>query len=87
MSVIIHVLIALSSVVYVGYVYLHPSRRQFYSSYFLVGATLVTGTGLVVSSPSHMVSACFTGIVYLGFVSAGLVLAHKKLVHNKSLEN
>ena len=84
MPIVIHVLIALSSIVYSGYVYLHPTKARFNISYALVAATLVTGTGLVVANPSHMVSACFTGIVYLVFMTVGSVSAHKKFVRNEN---
>lgn len=76
---IIHIIIALTSILYTGFVFLNPSKYKFYISYGFVAATLATGTYLVIMMPSHLVSACFTGIVYLSFVTAGLVAAHKKL--------
>jgi len=84
MPIFLHVLIALSSIVYTGYVYLYPTKKRFNISYAFVAATLITGTGLVIANPSHMVSACFTGIVYLAFITVGLVTAHKKFVKNEN---
>jgi len=86
MARILHVIIALVSIVYTGYTLLHPSKAKLNISYGLVGLTLLTGTGLVIANPSHMVSACFTGIVYLSFMALGLVTAHKKFVKNENIE-
>ena len=85
MAIIFHVLIALGSIVYTGFTFLRPNRAKLNISYALVGATLVTGTGLVIANPSHMVSACFTGIIYLAFMTLGLVSVHKKLAKSESL--
>ena len=79
MVLILHILIAMSSIGYTGYVLFRPSKNKFYAAYALVGATLVTGTYLVILKSAHLVSACMTGIVYLGFTTAGLVIAHKRL--------
>lgn len=87
MAILLHVLIALSSIVYTGYVYLNPTKSRFYTSYILVGITLATGTGLVLAAPSHMMSACMTGIVYLGFITLGLVFAHRKLARSENRSN
>lgn len=81
---ILHILIALSSIVFTGFTFINPSKTKFKTSYTLVAVTLATGTYLVILAPSHMVSACFTGIVYLAFVTAGLVSAHKKFAKEVS---
>ncbi len=82
--VIIHVLIAISSIAYTGYTFLFPTKTKFKISYAFVAATLTTGTYLVMMKPAHMVSACMTGIVYLAFVTVGLVAAHQRLVASES---
>jgi hypothetical protein len=83
---LIHIIIALSSIGYTGLVFLKPSNNKFYIAYSFVAATLATGTYLVIASPAHMVSACITGIIYLAFVTAGLVSAHKKLASQEVIE-
>jgi hypothetical protein len=80
MMLIPHIIIALSSILYTGYVFVKPSKNKFYVSYSLIAATLATGTYLVIMMPAHLVSACFTGIAYLAFVTAGIVAAHKRYV-------
>lgn len=78
MIVLLHVLIALSSVAYTTYLYFRPTKRKFYAAYGLIGATLASGTYLVISTHSPLLSSCVTGLVYLGIVSAGVFAASQK---------
>lgn len=77
--IILHILIAFSSLVFTGYMFLQPSAKKLHISYSLVGLTVLTGTILVITMPSHMVSACFAGLTYLGLVSVGIVSTRHKL--------
>lgn len=85
MILIFHIFIALFSVFYTGFVYLFPSKRKLNASYITVALTIISGTYLVLVNMSHMVSACITGLIYLGIVGSGLVAAKRKLatVDNK----
>lgn len=76
---LIHVIIAVSSIGFTGYTFLSPSKAKLLTSYIWVGLTLATGSYLVIVTPSHLVSACFTGLIYLGFVMSGIVAIHIKL--------
>ena len=79
MIVLVHVIIALSSMVYTTYLYFRPSRRRIYGAYGLIGATLASGTYLVISTHSPLLPSCMSGLIYLGIVSFGVVLASRKL--------
>lgn len=74
-----HIIVALTSVVYTGYVFISPSKFKLNIAYVLVGATLASGTYLVLVNLSHLVSACVTGLIYLGFVLPAIVWARSKL--------
>lgn len=78
MIVLLHVLIALSSVAWTTYLNFAPSRRKFYAAYGLIGATLASGTYLVISTHSPLLSSCVTGLVYLGIVLSGVFVAARK---------
>ncbi|HET7059702.1 MAG TPA: hypothetical protein VFH99_00050 [Candidatus Saccharimonadales bacterium] len=78
MIVLLHVLIALSSVAWTTHLYFSPTRRKFYAAYGFIGATLASGTYLVISTHSPLLSSCVTGLVYLGVVSSGVFAAHRK---------
>jgi hypothetical protein len=68
-----HILIALSSLVYTTYVFFSPSEAKLKVSYGFVAATIGSGTLLVISMPSHLVSACYSGLSYLGIVLIGIL--------------
>jgi len=78
MIILLHVLIALSSLVFTTYLYLKPSKTKFYASYTLIGATLASGTYLVISSSAPLLSSCTTGLTYLSIVTFANLLAHRK---------
>ncbi|HEX7259881.1 MAG TPA: hypothetical protein VF272_03040 [Candidatus Saccharimonadia bacterium] len=84
MVLLIHIAIALASLLYTTYVWLAPSRPKFTVGYTLVGLTLLSGTYLTFISPAHMIQACTTGLIYIGIVSIGMVAAHGKLAHSKN---
>ncbi len=79
-------MIALTSIGFSAFAYFAPSIAKLKANYTLVGLTLASGTYLVWSTHSNMLSSCVTGLVYLTIVSTALVLAHRKLVFasNKS---
>jgi CDP-diglyceride synthetase len=76
----LHILISLSSLVVAAYTLYAPSKNALSSSYTLVILTLVSGTYLVASSPSHMAQACMSGLVYVGVVFALIATARQRLV-------
>jgi hypothetical protein len=78
MIVLLHVLIALSSIAYTTYLYFRPTKRKFYASYGLIAATLASGTYLVISTHSPLLSSCVTGLIYLGIVLTGVLAASRK---------
>ena len=74
-----HIIVALTSVVYTAYVFTRPSKHKLNIAFLLVGATLASGTYLVLVNSSNLVSACVTGLIYLGFVLPAIVSARHKL--------
>jgi hypothetical protein len=81
MFIVLHVIIALSSVAYTTYLLVAPTKLKFYVTYGLVGLTLISGTYLVVSRPAHILSACESGLLYIGLVLTGIVAAKYRLAH------
>lgn len=78
MLLLIHISIALLSIVASGLTYARPSKRFFNASYLLVGGTLATGTVLVLSAPAHLGTACVSGLIYLALVSTTIGAARYK---------
>jgi hypothetical protein len=83
MALISHIVIALGSIVYATYLLVQPSQTKLNVTYYLVGATLASGTYLVVSQSANLVQACMSGLVYLAAVSLEILLARRKLVSEK----
>ncbi|MFO0781341.1 MAG: hypothetical protein U0524_00410 [Candidatus Saccharimonadales bacterium] len=80
MIVLMHVLIALSSIAMTTAAYIAPTQHKLRTNYVLIAATLISGTYLVVSTHSGLISACTTGLIYLSVVSFGTALARHKLL-------
>lgn len=79
MILIFHIIVALSSLAYTGYVFLFPSKRGLYAAYGLVALTVASGTLLLIQNPGSMRQVCTTGLVYLAVVTVGIIFVHHKL--------
>jgi hypothetical protein len=80
MILISHIIIALASLAYTGYLFFKPSENGLKISYALVFLTLASGTYLVWSTSVNMLRVCSTGLVYLGVVLGMIAVVHRKLV-------
>lgn len=85
MIVLAHVLIALSSMAYTTYLFISPTKNKFYVSYAFIGATLASGTYLVLSTHSRLLPACEAGLFYLVIVTSGVLAAHRKFVRAEDI--
>ncbi len=79
MILLLHITIALTSLVCTTYLLFRPSKAGLYLSYGLTAGTLITGTYIVLSTSAHLLSACTTGLLYLGITTFGIVTARKKI--------
>lgn len=79
MIILIHVVIALTSMLVGAALLARPVRVLFRAQYALIPATLGSGTYLVVATGSPLLQTCTTGLFYLAVVTAGLVLARRKV--------
>lgn len=77
---VIHIVIALISVVFSTYLYFSPTRTKLHASWTLVGLTVATGTYLIVFSHAAMLRTCMTGLLYVGVMTAIILAARQKLV-------
>lgn len=79
MIILIHVAIALTSMLVGAALLARPARALFRAQYVLIAATLGSGTYLVVATGSPLLHTCASGLFYLAAVTAGLVLARRKV--------
>jgi hypothetical protein len=80
MFLLLHILIALSSIAFTSYLFVAPTRRNFQVSYALIGLTLASGTYLVISTHARLLASCETGLIYIGVVLFGLIGARYRAV-------
>jgi hypothetical protein len=83
MILIFHIVAAISSLIWTGYIYFRPSKIGLNVDYGLVAAMLISGFYLILSKPAHITQTCIEGLVYLAAVSYGIVHARNKLTSIK----
>lgn len=83
MLLVVHILIALASIVWTSYVAVAPSRAKINGSWGMMAATLITGTALVASTGQHILQACVTGLLYAAVVTAGIFLAQRRFARQE----
>lgn len=76
MIVLIHVLIALSSIGLATFTYFKPTMSRLGASYGFIIATVGSGTFLLLSSPSNILRSCLVGLFYLTVVSIVTIATH-----------
>lgn len=78
MALIIHIIIALTSIAFTTLLFALPSRTKFRANYALIALTLTTGTYLVVSANAPILKSCMSGLVYVSLVTLGTIAARYK---------
>ncbi|HEX9503959.1 MAG TPA: hypothetical protein VF974_06640 [Patescibacteria group bacterium] len=84
MILLIHITVAVASLIWTGIIYFYPSKPKLNVAYTLVALMLISGFYLVLSKPAHMTRTCIEGLVFLGIVSYGIVAARNKLARVKA---
>ncbi len=79
MLIIIHVVLALTSLILSMANYFKPSAGELKSSYTLAGTTLLSGVLLIVVNHASVLHTCITGIIFFCIVSFLNETARKKL--------
>jgi len=73
MIILIHVVIAVSSIIVSGLSFIRPTNAKLKTSYLLIGSTLLSGTYLVFSAQASILRTCVSGLV---FVAATSIVTH-----------
>ncbi len=81
MIILIHVIIALTSIIIASIGFFNPSVKKLIVSYGFILATIASGTYLLVTIPSHILQSCLTGLFYLTVVSVATIATHFRLRH------
>lgn len=81
MLIVLHVIAALSSLVATTFAVVWPSARNLRVGVWLTAFTTASGTILIALNHTHMLSACASGLTYLGFALSGLLVSRHRLAH------
>jgi hypothetical protein len=84
MIIVLHVIIALASLVWVTIGYFRPTNTNLRLSYALIALTFLTGSYMVLMEPAQMLRACLSGVTYLAIASAGVLLTRRKIASLQS---
>lgn len=87
MITLIHISIALGSVVYLTVLLFRPTRMSFFPAYLSVAATLGTGILLMITQPATIMHVCVSGSVYLVTAIAALSFANYRRTKLVSLQS
>lgn len=79
MLVLIHITIAITSLVIATLCLASPSRTKLRVNYGFIVATLVSGTIMVIATHSSLLSSCMSGLSYLAVAAAISAFAEYRL--------
>lgn len=79
MTIIIHVLIALTSIILASIACLQPTVAKLRRSYVFIALTFISGFYLVWTTSTPIDRISLSGIAYLSVVTAITVLTHQRL--------
>jgi ABC-type glycerol-3-phosphate transport system permease component len=74
-----HISIAVISLVITTLTAFAPSQLKVKLSRLFISLTLITGTLLVILTHQPILSSCMSGLVYLGFAMAGVIIGSRRL--------
>jgi predicted ATPase len=79
MLLLLHILAALSGLVFSTLSVLKPSQAKINTSFGLVIATILSGTLLVIATHSPILGSCITGLAYTGVTLSLIISARYRL--------
>jgi len=79
MLTLIHVLVAVASLVVATFNLVSPSKYKLRLVFGLSTLTVASGTALVVSDSAHILATCITGLIYISVIAATTAAAQYRL--------
>ena len=85
MIVLLHVLIAISSIVLASFVFFKPTMKRLLASYGFIVATVASGTYLLLAMQADILRTCLSGLFYLTVVSVVTIATHVRVQRRASI--
>ncbi len=79
-----HITIALVSIALAARGLVRPSNKALQQSYVAIGATLVSGTALVIAAHSNLLQSCMTGLAYVVGMTVATVIIQYRLATERT---
>jgi hypothetical protein len=79
MLILIHVIIAITSLIIATVGFISPSLKKLVLSYGFIIGTVASGTLLLITFPSHILQSCLSGLSYLTIASMATIATHIRL--------
>ena len=76
MILLLHIMIAISSIGIATVAYFKPSVKKLGASYGFIIATVASGTALLIMNPSNILHTCLSGLFYVTVVSIVTIATH-----------
>ena len=76
---ILHIALAILSVLFSSLMYFSPSKNRITASYAMLVGVALSGTFLVVTSHVQILKTCLVGLSFVGFTALAIYLSSKKL--------
>lgn len=84
--IILHVVLAISSLVFASINYFRPGKGKMQASYGLAAGTLISGVSLILLNNASVLRTCLSGIIFFAAVSALNIAASRKLALQSTKE-
>lgn len=79
MLLFIHILSALTSLLFSTFGLFSPSRTKLLTSYLFIASTTLTGVFLIIENNASLAHVCMSGLAYLAVVLAEVYVMRKRL--------
>ncbi len=79
MVLLLHIMIAISSIGIATFTYFKPTTKRLGTSYGFIVATVATGTALLIMNPSNILHTCLSGLFYVTVVSIVTIATHVRV--------
>jgi hypothetical protein len=76
MILLLHIMIAISSIGIATVTYFKPSVKKLGASYGFIIATVASGTALLIMNPSNILHTCLSGLFYVTVVAIVTIATH-----------
>lgn len=84
MILIMHIIIALASILFASYLIFRPSSKGIRFSYGLIIGVLLTGFELVIFMQAPILKTCVSGLVFISVIMGELLIARKRLAQQRN---